>query len=152
MIISDMRKVLQFVKGLSKVEDRLFILERCPQDLHCAYEAVTTLRQAKTLASNVTADPRAWRSCSPKLSREFKAMDKVKRLQKRLNTLQSQGGEEPAEEPTNKELKMLQGAEKQKAWKDGACLNCGKQGTMIKGCPAIKKEVQIVSADTRVKP
>eukprot|EP00961_Rhodomonas_salina_P055848 749813-Rhodomonas_salina.1 len=39
---------------------------------------------------------------------------------------------------------MLQGAEKQKAWKEGACLNCGqgKQGHMIKGCPAIKKEDQ----------
>ena len=142
MIISDMRKVLQFVKGLSKVEDRLFILERRPQDLNGAYEAVTTLRQAKTLASNVTADPRSWRSRSPKRSRELKAMDKVKRLQKRLNALQSRGGEEPEEEPTSKELKMLQGADKQKAWKEGACLNCGKQGHMIKGCPAIKKEVQ----------
>eukprot|EP00961_Rhodomonas_salina_P281608 3804826-Rhodomonas_salina.2 len=100
MIISNMRKVLQFVKGLSKVEDQLFILERRPQDLHGTYEAVTTLRQAKTLASNVTTGPRNWRDCSPKQSRELKAMDKVKRLQKRLNALQSQEWKEPEEGPT----------------------------------------------------
>eukprot|EP00961_Rhodomonas_salina_P134879 1814186-Rhodomonas_salina.3 len=40
---------------------------------------------------------------------------------------------------------MLQGVEKQKAWKEGVslCLNCGKQGHMIRGCPSIKKEVQL---------
>eukprot|EP00961_Rhodomonas_salina_P168905 2276023-Rhodomonas_salina.1 len=94
MIISDMRKVLQLAKGLSRVEDQLFILECRPPDLHGAYEAVTTLRQAKTLASNVTTGPRTWRSRSSKQSRVLKAMDKVKRLQKRLNALQSQGGGE----------------------------------------------------------
>eukprot|EP00966_Prymnesium_polylepis_P132172 3056255-Prymnesium_polylepis.1 len=52
--LSDRRKVLQFVKGIKEVDDRLFILEKKPKNLDEAYKAVLTLRQAKTLAADPT--------------------------------------------------------------------------------------------------
>eukprot|EP00961_Rhodomonas_salina_P246403 3329595-Rhodomonas_salina.1 len=50
--ISDLRKTLQFVKGIKDMSDRLFILEKAPKTLNDCYAAVLTLRQAKTLAAD----------------------------------------------------------------------------------------------------
>eukprot|EP00961_Rhodomonas_salina_P263047 3554766-Rhodomonas_salina.1 len=58
LIITDRNKVLQFLKGPQKHEDRRFILERNPADLTQVYNCVNTLRQAKTLASTLVSNPR----------------------------------------------------------------------------------------------
>eukprot|EP00961_Rhodomonas_salina_P118186 1590542-Rhodomonas_salina.1 len=57
LVITDKNKVLQFIKGLQKNEDRRFILERSPQDLNQVYICVNTLRQSKTLASVLVSNP-----------------------------------------------------------------------------------------------
>eukprot|EP00961_Rhodomonas_salina_P127530 1719813-Rhodomonas_salina.1 len=58
LIISDMDKVLQFIQGLQKNEDRRFVLERNQVNLTQVYNCVNTLRQAKTLASTLISNPR----------------------------------------------------------------------------------------------
>eukprot|EP00961_Rhodomonas_salina_P169463 2283353-Rhodomonas_salina.1 len=62
LVITDKNKVVQFIKGLQKNEDRRFILERNPEDLNQVYNCVNTLQQAKTLASTLVSNPRY---CSP---------------------------------------------------------------------------------------
>eukprot|EP00961_Rhodomonas_salina_P045167 606717-Rhodomonas_salina.1 len=58
LVITDKNKVLQFLKGLQKHEDRRFIPERGPKDLNQVYSCVNTLRQAKTLTSVLVSNPR----------------------------------------------------------------------------------------------
>ena len=43
LVISDEDKVLQFMKGLQKHEDRRFLLERFPKNLDEVYNCVNTL-------------------------------------------------------------------------------------------------------------
>lgn len=95
--ISDEKKVLQFVRGLEKEDDRRFILERRPASLKETYQAVVTLRQARTLAAE---------------------------------------GKTSRERP--RKYNRLEGAERQRAWKEGLCLECGSKEHRVADCPKLK--------------
>eukprot|EP00960_Hanusia_phi_P010255 299616-Hanusia_phi.AAC.1 len=110
--ISDRRKTLQFIKGIKDVGDRRFILEKSPKTLIDCYAAVLTLRQAKTLA----ADP------SGGGVREFESRSSSKKSRHK-----DKGGE-------RRELRMLTGEAKDKAWKEGRCLGCGSPNHRIRDC------------------
>eukprot|EP00961_Rhodomonas_salina_P045537 611414-Rhodomonas_salina.1 len=110
--ISDRQKTLQFVKGIKDMSNRHFILEKAPKTLSYCYAAVLTLRQAKTLA----ADP------SGGGVREFESSSSSKKSRH-----QEKGGE-------RRELRMLAGEAKDKAWKEGRCIGCGSPHHMIRNC------------------
>eukprot|EP00961_Rhodomonas_salina_P021301 286460-Rhodomonas_salina.1 len=94
--ISDRRKTLQFIKGIRDMNDRRFILEKAPKTLVDCYSAVLTLRQAKTLA----ADP------SGGGVREFESRPS------------SRKDRHKSKDCRRKELRMLTGEAKEKAWKE----------------------------------
>eukprot|EP00961_Rhodomonas_salina_P121855 1640591-Rhodomonas_salina.1 len=98
--ISDWLKTLQFVKGIKDMSDRLFILEKAPKILNNCYAAVLTLRQAKTLASDPSGGG----------VREFESRPSLKKSRHR-----EKGCE-------HRELRMLTGEAKDKAWKEDAAL------------------------------
>eukprot|EP00961_Rhodomonas_salina_P153007 2059630-Rhodomonas_salina.1 len=75
LVITDRNKVLQFLKGLQKHEDRRFILERNPTDLNQVYNCVNTLRQAKTLTSVLVSNPRNHSPDRGRRKREFRKLE-----------------------------------------------------------------------------
>lgn len=108
--ISDEKKVLQFVRGLEKEDDRRFILERRPKNLKETYQTVVILRQAKTLA----AESRT-----------------------------------PRDKP--RKFNRLEGSERQRAWKEGLCLECGSKDHRVADCPKLKggkKDLKKFSRDS----
>ena len=119
LVISNEDKVLQFMKGLQKHEDRRFLLERFPKDLDEVYNCVNTLRQAKTLTSVLVMNPRNRSPDMGRRKREFKKL-----------------------EAGTSSLNKLEGKAKQKAWDEGACLECGEKGHMIRDCPHRKRDLK----------
>eukprot|EP00961_Rhodomonas_salina_P096650 1300062-Rhodomonas_salina.1 len=132
--ISDWRKTLQFIKpeGIKDVGYRCFILKKSPKTLIDCYAAVLTLRQAKTLA----ADP------SGGEVREFESRPSLKK-----SLHKERGGE-------RRELRMLTGEAKDKAWKEGHCLGCGSPNHMIRNCPnpGDKKKLKNIDWKLAKKP
>ena len=108
--ISDRSKVIQFLKGLTKDEDRYCVLEKAPKNLAECYAHVTNIRSAKTLTATLRSGPSRPRSPKHKQRREFHRSER-------------------------RELQRLEGKEKQKAWAEGRCLNCGASGHMWATCP-----------------
>ncbi len=113
--VSNQRKVLRFIKGLSSSQDRRFLLERDPQDLKEVYKGVHILRQAMELSS----DHRGFQYRGGIGAKRFKRLEKEKEREKNLM--------------------MLQGQAKTKAFKEGRCIGCGKSGHMIAQCPDVNK-------------
>eukprot|EP00961_Rhodomonas_salina_P106255 1430961-Rhodomonas_salina.1 len=75
LVITDRNKVLQFLKGLQKHEDRRFILERNPTDLNQVYNCVNTLQQAKILASTLVSNPRHHSNDKGRRRREVRKLE-----------------------------------------------------------------------------
>lgn len=99
---------MQFQQGLSKIEDWYAVIKDKQRNLQECYTSVSTIRSAKTMAVALDKGPR---EASP--GRKFgKKKEKKQR-----------------------ELWRLEGAVRQKAWKEGRCLNCGKLGHMWAECP-----------------
>jgi hypothetical protein len=136
--IEDQRKVLQFISGIKRLEERRFILDKSPSTLKEVYAAVVTLRQSKVLSSTLVNEGEGIRYGSPSKSRTLR---KLRHTQRKLHTLQSQV-ELLALGTESKELHKLQGVAKDKAWAEGACLECGEKGHLIRDCPKLRKDVQ----------
>ena len=118
--------VIQFVTGLSKMEDRKSILDKDPQKLEDVYKAVTKIRHYSLLAhkySRTGTEDHGYRT------REGKTRSEEKRYRAR-------------EEKTH--LKLLQGAEKEQAFRDGRCIGCGKKGHFLVNCDATKKQLRVM--------
>ncbi len=94
--ISNVRKVLIFICGLSLPEDRRSILQQKGSDLDEVYEAVIYLRQSKVLEGNITSD-------------QGGRGDKGK-------------GSWDQDEGQERRLRKQEGEAKRKTWEEGQCL------------------------------
>jgi len=109
---SDEDHVIQFVTGLTRIEDRKSILDKDPANLEAVYRAVTKIRHYSLLAHKYgrTGDSGLFDR-----TRDHK-----------------------------NQLKMLQGAEKDKAFRDGRCIGCGRKGHFLNDCYQIKKTLKVL--------
>lgn len=102
--------VIQFVTGLTKIEDRKSILDKDPRTLEDVYRAVTKIRHYSLLAHKYART--------------------------------GDSGYHAREE--KRQLKLLQGAEKAQAYRDGRCIGCGKKGHFLVDCDDTKKHLKVL--------
>ncbi|MFN7739644.1 MAG: hypothetical protein ACK5RA_05225 [Cyanobacteriota bacterium] len=108
--------VIQFVTGLSRLEDRKSILDKDPKNLDDVYRAVTKIRHYSLLAHKYTRT--------------------------------GDQGYRHREEKTH--LKMLKGAEKALALKEGRCIGCGEKGHFVVKCDKTKKALRVLRKTTEL--
>ena len=114
LMISEVRKVRRFIKGLTVERDRYSLLEKRPTTLDQCYTALLAVKQAKEQSG-----------LNPSSSTGYKP--------------QAYSDQRRHASPMRRSLNKLEGREKDQARKEGRCLNCGKAGHWIKECPDMKK-------------
>ncbi len=114
LMISEIRKVRRFIKGLTVERDRYSLLEKRPTTLDQCYTALLAVKQAKEQSG-----------LNPPSSTGYRP--------------QTYPDQKRHASPMKRSLNRLEGREKDQARKEGRCLNCGKAGHWIKECPDMKK-------------
>ena len=109
IVRTDKDHVIQFVTGLARLEDRKSILDKEPENLEDVYRAVTRIRHYSLLAHKYTR------------TAETGIRDRNREGRK---------GET--------QLKMRQGKEKEKAFREKRCIGCGKAGHFVVNCDAVR--------------
>lgn len=121
---TDKDHVIQFITGLSKMEDRKSILDKDPRTLEDVYKAVTKIRHYSLLAHKYSrTEDHGYRAREGKIRSEEK---------------------KDGTRGWKRKLLLLQGAEKQAAFRDGRCIGCGKKGHFLADCDVAKKHLKVL--------
>lgn len=107
---------MSFVEGMKDREDKFKVIHDKPATLKDVYTTVHEIRRVKVLTRETKDDPKGG-----------KRRDKSGKTAQRF---------------LKKQFKKLEGKAKQKAWDEGACLNCGAKDHFIAQCPTLKTSIK----------
>jgi hypothetical protein len=110
--LTEKQQILQFIRGLTREEDRRYVLEKEPETLDDCYNAVVNLLQSRRLSLRHLSGPELGEG---KYEREGRK---------------------------DRKLHKLEGAAKKKAFAEGRCIGCGKAGHFVAQCPDLATKVQ----------
>lgn len=122
LIFKDSQKVMRFIKGMRDKEEQYKLHHARPRTLEEAYQEVMIIVRTKLLNSN-TPEPRKGRG--------------PRRTKGRRHYSSSSDSRSP-----KRSYKRLEGKDRERAWAEGLCLECGSKDHMVAKCPHVKRAVK----------